>query len=296
MTPDGQPDLQGNWTTATLTPFQRPAQLAGKAFFSPEEAAAFERQRVQQNDVDRPEGPRDLARSAYNSVWFEWGTKVAKTRRTSLIVEPADGRIPALTPEARQAHERFLEHSALHPADGPEDRWLTERCVLFGAAGPPMLPEPYNSNYQILQGPGYVAILVEMNHEIRMIPLDDRPRPSPQLRQWTGYSRGHWEANTLIVETNNFKYNGQSRFGVAYLDGMSDANLRITERFTRTDPQTIIYRATIDDPTVFTTPWSVEVPFNKRREPLYEYACHEGNYGLDGILSGARAEERKQHQ
>ena len=156
-----------------------------------------------------------------------------------------------------------------------------------------MLPEPYNSNYQILQGPGYVAILVEMNHEMRIIPLDDRPHPSPQLRQWTGHSRARWEGGTLVIETTNFKHNNQSRFGVAWLDGMTDQNLRVVERLTRIDNDTIVYQAVIDDPTVFTRPWTVEIPFNRRQEPLFEYACHEGNYGLEGILSGTRADELK---
>ena len=254
-TPDGQPDLQGIWTNASLTPLQRPAELSDKQFFTQEEAAAYEKQRILQTDVDRIEGergPADLARRAYNSFWFDRGTHVVKTRRTSLIIDPPDGKIPPLTPEAQKRSETFRAQQAQHPSDGPQDRLLTERCILFGAAGPPMLPKPYNSNYRIVQGPGYVAILVEMNHEARIIPIDGRPHVSKNVSQWTGDSRGRWDKDTLVVETVNFKFNDQSRFGVGYLSGLSDQNLRVVERFTRTDPDTIMYQATISDPTVFT--------------------------------------------
>jgi hypothetical protein len=294
-TSDGQPDFQGIWTNATLTPLQRPVELADKQFFTEQEATAYEKQRIQQTDVDRIDGergPADLARRAYNSFWFDRGTHVVKSRRTSLIVDPPDGKIPALTPEAQKRFENFRAQQAQHPSDGPQDRLLTERCILFGAEGPPMLPEPYNSNYRIVQGPGYVAILVEMNHEARIIPLDGRPHVSQNIVQWTGDSRGHWEQDTLVVETANFRFNDQSRFGVGYLTGMSDQNLRVVERFTRTDPDTIIYRAAITDPTVFTRPWSVEISMTRHAGPLFEYACNEGNYGMFGILSGARAEEK----
>jgi hypothetical protein len=294
-TPDGQPDIQGIWTNATLTPLQRPADLGDKQFFTEQEAAAYEKQRIQQTDVDRVDGergPADLARRAYNNFWFERGTRVVESRRTSLIVDPPDGKIPPLTPAAQKRSDNFRAQQAQHPSDGPEDRLLTERCILFGAAGPPMLPEPYNSNYRVVQGPGYVAILVEMNHETRIIPLDGRPHLSANVSQWTGDSRGHWDGDTLVVETTNFKFNDQSRFGVGYLTGMSDENLRVVERFTRTNPDTIIYRATITDPTVFTRPWTVEISMMRYPSPVLEYACNEGNYGMFGILSGARAEEK----
>ncbi|HUA17883.1 MAG TPA: hypothetical protein VMB25_04000 [Bryobacteraceae bacterium] len=295
-TPDGQPDLQGNWTNATLTPFQRPKELGNKAFFTPEEAAAFEKQRIQASDVDRVEGPRgaaDLARRAYNNTWMDRGTHVTKYRRTSLVIDPPDGRVPPFTPEAQKRYDDFKAYLAKHPSDGPEDRLLTERCILFGASGPPMLPEPYNNNYQIVQNRDSVTILAEMNHTARAIPLDGRPHVPAQITEWGGDSRGHWEGDTLVVETTNFKFNNQSRFGVSYLDGMSDGNLRVTERFTRVDPETIIYRATVDDPTVYTKPWTVELSMSRRTEPLYEYACHEGNYAMADILRGARAEEKK---
>lgn len=295
-TPDGQPDLQGIWTNATVTPLQRPVELGNKQFFTEDEAAAFEKQRVEQNDVDRVDGARgeaDLARRAYNNVWFDRGNHVVKSRRTSLIIDPPDGRVPPFTPEAQQRADTLRAHLAQHPADGPEDRYLTERCILFGATGPPMLPEPYNNNYEIVQAPGYVAILSEMNHDVRMIPLDARPHLSEGMAQWKGNSRGRWEGETLVVETSSFRFNDQSRFGVGYLNGLTDQNLKVVERFRRVDAGTILYQATVDDPTVYTKPWTVEISMTRRNERIFEYACHEGNYGMFGILSGARAQERK---
>jgi hypothetical protein len=295
-TPDGQPDLQGAWTNATLTPFQRPAELGDKQFFTEQEAAAYEKQRMQQTNadlVDGERGPADLARRAYNNFWTERGTHVVKSRRTSLIVDPPDGKIPAFTPEAQTRNDNFRAQQAQHPSDGPEDRLLTERCLFFGAEGPPMLPEPYNSNYRIVQGPGYVAISVEMNHTVRVIPLDNRPHLPSNVLQWTGNSRGHWEGDMLVVETTGMKFNNQSRFGVGYLSGLSDQNLTVVERFHRTDQDTIVYRATVTDPTVYTLPWTVEISMTPREGPVLEYACNEGNYGLSGILGGARADESK---
>jgi hypothetical protein len=292
-TADGHPDLQGVWTNATLTPFQRPLELGAKEFFTEEEAAAFEKQRIQQTDVDRPEARRAGDPGAYNNVWFDRGNHVVESRRTSLIVDPPNGRVPPMTPEAQKRYETFRAELARHPADGPEDRLLTERCILFGAAGPPMLPEPYNNNYQIVQSPGYVAILPEMNHDARIIPVNARPPLAPNLHQWKGDPHGRWEGDTLVVETANFTFNNQSRFGVSYLDGMTDQNLRVVERFARTSPDTILYRATVDDPTVYTRPWTVEISMTRREGSLFEYACNEGNYGMSGILSGARADEKK---
>jgi hypothetical protein len=215
-----------------------------------------------------------------------------KTRRTSLVVEPADGRLPALTPAAAELVAARERDAARSPADGPEDRWLTERCILFGATLP-MLPEPYNNNYRVFQAPGYVIILVEMNHDARVIPLDSRPRLAASVRQWTGDSRGRWDGDTLVVESANFKFNAQSRFGVGYLNGLSDGNLHVVERFTRTDAGTLLYRATVEDSTVFTSAWTIEIPMEKAAGPIFEVACHEGNRGMANILSGQRAEERE---
>ena len=199
--------------------------------------------------------------------------------------------LPDDSPKARPSSKRLHDYNKRHPSDGPEDRSLAERCILFSGEGPPMLNEPLNNNYQIFQNPGYVTILVEMNHQVRIIPLDGRPHLPQNLRFWGGDPRGHWEGNTLVVESTNFRSDGKNRLGIAY-DGMTDDNLRVIERFTRTDPTTIMYQATIVDPTIYTKPWTVELSMRKRSGLLYEFACHEGNYGLPGILSGARAAEK----
>jgi hypothetical protein len=289
-TPWGDPDIEGIWTNATLTPLQRPADLASKEFFTPEEAAQFARARIEQTNADRPLPPGQVG--AYNDVFFERGKGTVKSRRTSLVIDPPDGRIPALTPAAQARVAARSTRESASPADSPEDRWLTERCILFGATVP-MLPEPYNNNYRIIQSPGFVTILVEMNHDARVIPLDGRPALSQKIQQWLGDSRGRWEGNTLVVETTNLKFNHQSRFGVTYLNGLSDDNLRIVERFTRSDSRTITYQATIEDATVFTRPWTIELSMDRTEGPLFEVACHEGNYGMFNILSGHRAEERR---
>jgi hypothetical protein len=292
-TPWGDPDIEGIWTNATLTPLQRPPELGAKEFFTPEEARQFQQTRLEQTNADRPLPPGQVG--AYNDAFFERGTSIVRSRRTSLVIDPADGRIPALTADAQRKVEARQQREKTSPADSPEDRWLTERCILFGATVP-MLPEPYNNNYRIIQSPGYVTILVEMNHDARVIPLDSRPHLDGRIQQWTGDSRGHWEGNTLVVETTNLKFNHQSRFGVGYLNGLSDERLHVVERFTVTDANTLTYRATVDDPTVFVRAWTVELSMSRTAGPLYEVACHEGNYGMANILSGHRAEERQQRR
>ena len=215
-TADGQPDLEGVWSNATITPLERPAELAGKAFFTKAEATAYEEKVVANANVDRRRSdiPTDVA-LAYNEAWWDRGTKVVKTLRTSLIVDPADGKLPALTADGERRAAALAEQARLHPADGPENRRLTERCILWPTAGPPMLPSAYNNNYQIFQAPGYVAIVVEMIHDVRIIPLDNRPHLPSNVRQWLGDSRGHWEGNTLVVETTNFtdktRFRGRAR-------------------------------------------------------------------------------------
>ncbi|MBV8903829.1 MAG: hypothetical protein JOZ22_09345 [Acidobacteriia bacterium] len=281
-TPDGQPELQGFWTNATITPFERPAELASKAFLTPEEAAALEKQMLQ-NRVDRPPAAGDTG--GYNEFWYDRGTKVVPSRRTSLIVDPPDGRIPPLTPEAQAKVDAARAAARQHPADGPESRSLQERCILWPTAGPPMLPSGYNSMYQIVQGPGYVMIQVEMIHDARIIPLDGSPHLPPNVRQWLGDSRGLWEGDTLVVDTTNFT--NKTRFRGA------TENLHLVERFTRTGPDTILYQFTVDDPKAFTRSWSAEIPMTKTSGPVFEYACNEGNYAMTDILAGARAEEQK---
>jgi hypothetical protein len=283
-TQDGQPDLQGIWTNATITPLERPKELAGKEIFTEKEAAEYEKRVLEETNKDRRDGSpeADIGR-AYNDAWWDRGTKVVPTRRTSIVVDPPDGRIPPLTPEAQKA--AAARTAALqHPAAGPEDRGLPERCILWPTAGPPMLPSAYNNNYQILQTPGFVVIFIEMIHDVRIIPLDGRPHLPSNIRQWMGDPRGHWEGNTLVVDTTNFTSKNPFRG--------SDRNLHLIERFTRIDPDTILYRFTVDDPTAFTRPWTGEAPMTKTPGPIYEYACHEGNYGMTNILSGARAEEK----
>ena len=287
--PWGDPDLEGIWTNATLTTLQRAPELGTKAFFTAEEAAAWEKQRIQATNADRPLRAGEVG--AYNDAFFERGSRGVRSRRTSLIIDPPDGRIPAFTPEAQRKVDARAKHEAASPADRPDDRWLTERCILFGATVP-MLPEPYNNIYRILQSPGYVTIMVEMNHDTRIIPLDNRTTLSPRIEQWAGDSRGRFDGDALVVETRNLKFNEKSRFGVGYLNGLSDENLHVVERFTRTDANTLTYRATIEDPTVFVKPWTVEISMDKTQGPLFEVACHEGNYGMFNILSGHRAEER----
>ena len=283
-TPDGQPDLQGIWSNATITPLERPRELAGKQFFTEQEAGEYEKRILQESNKDRRDGDReaDVGR-AYNDAWWDRGTRVVPTRRTSMVVDPADGRVPALTPAAQQREAARIE-ALRRPARGPEDRGLPERCIQWPTAGPPMLPSAYNNNYQILQTPGYVVILIEMIHDVRIIPLDGRPHLAGNIRQWLGDSRGHWEGDELVVDTTNFTDKTPFRG--------SDRNLHLIERFKRIDPETILYRFTVDDPTAFTKPWSGEAPMTRTPGPIYEYACHEGNYGMTNILSGARADEK----
>jgi len=296
-TPDGQPDLQGVWDASSMTPLERPVELGNKEFYTPEEMAAYEKKRAHDLDRDRRDGSADadLAR-AYNDSWFDRGAHLGSNGRTSRIIDPPNGRFPALTPAAAAKYKETQAWLAEHAMDGPETRTLYDQCLVFSQSGPPFLPGNYNNFYQIVQAPGVVAILSEMGHQARMVPLvtgpaANRPRLPSSVRQWEGDSVGHFEGDTLVVETTNFRMSRQSRFGVQY-DGMSDENLRVTERFTRTGPNSLIYRATVTDPTVYTQPWTIELPMAKSDSLVYEYACHEGNYGLAGILAGARAQEK----
>jgi len=280
-TPDGQPDLQGVWTNVTITPLERAPNLAGKEFYTPAEARQFEKETVDRNNADRRDGgaQADLSR-AYNDAWYDRGTRVVETLRTSLVIDPPDGRIPRKAGGAQAAPVGFGK-----PPEGPEDRSLPERCILWPTAGPPMMPSFYNNNYQIVQAPGYVTILVEMIHDARIIPLDGRLHAAAGIRQWMGDSRGRWEGNTLVVETTNF--NDKTRFQ------RSSPNMKLVERFTRTAPDTIMYEFTVDDPATFTRPWTAQIPMKKTEGPIIEYACNEGNYAMEGMLAGARADEKK---
>jgi hypothetical protein len=300
-TSDGPPDFTGVWSNVTITPMERPRDLAGKEFFTPQEAIQYQQNLVTNRNRDKRDnrGTNSDVANAYNDFWWDSGTKVVKTLRTSLVVDPPDGRVPALTPQRQQQLAADAEAKRkrcavevcepenggiMGPAAGPEDRPLMERCLQF-AGGPPMMPGAYNNNFQFVQSNGFLAIDIEMVHDVRRIPLDGSPHVPANVRQWHGDARGHWDGDTLVVETTNFT--DKTRFHG------SDENLRLTERFSYLDPDTVLYRYTVDDPTAFTKPWTVEMPMLRLNEYLYEYACNEGNHGMEGILSAARAEERQ---
>lgn len=288
-TPYGQPDLEGVWDFRTITPLERSKELGTKAFFTAGEAAKYEEEqnRRQNRDlIDPKQGGSQYPAGGvvpYNEFWYDRGNKVAGTKRTSLIVDPPDGRLPPLTPEGRkkaEARSVAARNDQLgNPlADSWEDRPLQERCLMGFNAGPPMIPGAYNNNVQLLQTPGYVVILTEMVHTARIVPLDGRSHGS--IRQWSGDSRGHWEGNTLVVDSVDFKRETS-------LEG-SSANTHVIERFTRAGANTLLYEFTVDDASTWTRPWSALIPMSKGEGPILEYACHEGNHAMEGILSGAR--------
>jgi hypothetical protein len=280
-----QTDLQGVWTNATPTPLERPKELAGREFYTDAEMAANAKRAQEPTSTEVLGGTG----AHYNFEQFGLDPNQAKltlSKRTSIIVDPSDGHIPPMTAEGRQrAAARAEARRSKGAFDGPETRPLSERCIIWPNTGPPMLPGPYNSNIQILQGEGAVVILHEMNHDARVIPLDGRPHPGPKIRSYMGDSRGHWEGKTLVVDTTN--YNDKLNFR-----GSSE-NLHVVERFTRTDENSILYRFTVEDPATWTLPWSGELILAKTQGPLFEFACHEGNYGMPNTLRGARAEEAK---
>ena len=290
--PWGDPDLQGIWDFRTITPMECPAELAGKAVLTAEEAADFEareNRRLNRDLVDPKVGgaiyPPESEGGVvpYNEFWYDRGNALVEDRRTSLIVDPADGRIPPLTPEAAERTAARSAYLRDHPADSWQDRSLGDRCILGFNAGPPMVPSAYNNNVQLLQTPDHVVILNEMVHNARIVPLDGRPHGA--IPQWVGDSRAHWEDATLVVETRGFGDQVGFRGGAT-------ANLRVVERFTLVGPDTIRYEFTLEDPETWTRPWTAVVPMKRTPGPLFEYACHEGNYSMAGILGGARAEER----
>ena len=291
-TPDGKPDLQGIWDFRTVTPMERPAEFANKPFLTEKEAADYEKRITEQRNADsnRDESKKtsrgqvngteitaDVA-LAYNDFWWDRGTKVIGSRRTSLVIDPPDGKIPAMTPEARARVEK-LEAARERPAEGPEDRSVGERCLLGFNAGPPFAPGGYNMNIQIVQTPKYVMLMNEMVHTARVIPMDSRPFPN--LPQWVGTSRGRWEGDTLVIETKGFK--GETSFRG------SSPNLHLIEKFTRSDNDTLVYQYTATDPTTWVRPWTVEIPLRRTDDQIFEYACHEANYGMTNLLKGARA-------
>jgi hypothetical protein len=282
-TPDGQPDLQGVWSTASVIPLERPKDLGAKEFFTKEEAAAYEKKVLSQHEVATPGTYGDVHYSMAQFGLERGQAQVAPTIRTSIIVGP-DGRVPPMLPEAQKRNAARAAANKGHEFDGPENRGLAEQCILWGNEGPPIQPVGYNSNLQIVQGPGYVAILQEMIHDVRIIPTDGSPHLASNIRQWFGDSRGHWEGDTLVVDTTNFTDRTAFR-------GSSE-NLHVVERFSRQPDDSILYQFTVEDPSTWEKSWSGEFPMTKIDGPIFEYACHEGNYGMRNNLSGARAEEK----
>jgi len=280
-------DLDGVWVFSSLTPLERPAEFAGKSVLTDKEAAEFEKRTVERNDRDRRDRNPELdVNGAYNEAWFDRGTRVATvngTKRTSLIIDPPDGRIPPLTTDAQRRAAERADARHQHPADGPEDRALAERCLLFNA-GPPLVPGPYNNYVQLIQFPNHVVIFNEMIHDARVVPLDGRPHVAPTIRKWLGDSIGRWDGKTLVVDTTNFTDRTNFRG--------SGEQLHLVERFTRVNESTLLYEFTVDDPGTFTKPWSAVLPMTKTKDPILEYACHEANYAMVDILRGARAEEK----
>lgn len=279
----GDPDLQGLWTNTTTTPMQRPDELAGKAVLSQEERDARERENREKRFVDQK--PQKGQVGNYNQFWFERG---ALTNQTSLIVDPSDGKFPAMTEAGQKRLDTQVAYRKAHPADSWLDRGPYDRCLTRGMPGA-MVPGFYNHNYQILQTKDYVAILIEMIHDARIIPLDGRPHTGARHGWWLGSSRGRWEGDTLVVETKNvtdklFEFPPTVAFGTG-------KTMQVVERFRRVDADSIDYQFTVSDPTVFTKPWTVSTPMAKTDGPLFEYACHEGNHAMEGILRAERLAE-----
>ena len=283
---DGKPDLQGVWDFSSVTPLQRPEELGDQAFLTDDDAAALEARAANRVDTAPPAGNP----GSYNRFWFDDGTTVTGTGRTSLIVDPPNGRLPSYTDRGRarmQARAEARERNA-----GPEDRDVDERCILGFNSGPPMLPGAYNNFMQLFQGEGYVAVLNEMVNDVRMIPTDGRPALAANIQQWRGDSRGRWEGDKLVVETRNFKDIGTAHPApnMELLEALGP-DMHLVEKFSLLDADTLLYEFTVTDLTGFNEPWSVELTMARSENRVYEYACHEGNYGLYNILAGYRAAE-----
>lgn len=292
---DRRPDLGGYWSNNTVIPLERPRAFAGREFLSDEEAKALEqqaRERTKASDRQAIERPNEIG--DYNAAFKEDSRWAMANKRTSIITDPKDGRMPPLTPAAQKKFDADQEYHKQHPHDGPEDMTTIERCITWISSGPPMLPTFYNNNYQLVQTHDYVMIVAEMIHDVRIIPLDGRPHDA--VPQWMGDSRGRWEGDTLVVETTNF--NGRRGwFGTPMTEGGGgkrlDKDMIVIERFTRTAPDILLYHFTVDAPAMYIRPWSGEITMRSFEGPVYEYACHEGNYGMQLILAGARADEKK---
>ena len=297
-TPDGHPDFQGSWANNIATPLERPKELAGRAVLTDEEVAGMKKKA---RELFNGEGDAAFGDQVFNTVYANlkgtksgfkstdgetgdyssvWTVERDWENRTSLITDPPDGRQPALTPEGQQRRQANFGGLS-RPANEAQDRPLQERCITYGS---PSLVAGYQSGYQIMESPTAVVVATEMIHDARVIPLDGRPHLPSTVHQWLGDSRGHWEGDTLVVDTTNYKPRS--------FMSISSEKLHVVERFTRTGPETLKYEITIDDPGTWTKPWSLMIPLRRTSDPLFEYACHEGNYGMAGILAGARAEEQ----
>ena len=302
----GTPDLQGVWDFRTITPMERPANLADQEFLTDEEAANLDQEAFDriQNLADRPARRTEVdpsgnvdrgidgAPGSYNDFWFDRGTSVIPTKRTSLVVDPPDGRIPELTPAAEREREAMAEaRKDTGPHEPTPGGWVEDlgpnglqvRCITGFNAGPPMTPGGYNNNFQLFQTPDTVVLYNEMNHNPRIVPLDGRPQAG--LRQWNGESRGYWDGDTLVIETVSFLRE------TSFMRGAASADLVLTERFTRESTDMLSYTVTVEDQTIWTRPWTYEVPMQLNPDPIFEYACHEGNYSMAVILTGARERE-----
>ena len=284
-TPDGHPDLQGVWDFRSATPLERPARFGGREFMTPEEVVDYEKLALAREDGRPPDDARSTEDQSVHPVWWlDYGKKVVKTARTSLIVDPADGKIPPQTAEGRERAAARRAAARTHgSADSYENRSLQERCITRGLPEV-TLPGPYNNNVQIVQTPGFVMLMYEMIHDAGIVPMDGRPHGDPSLRSWMGDSRGRWEGDTLVIDTTNFT--DRTNFRDA------GSNLHLVERIRRVDADAIEYRFTVEDPSTWTRPWTAAYPMVRSDGPIYEFACHEGNYGLRDILSGARWEEK----
>ena len=296
----GQPDLRGIWDFRTITPLQRPEDLGDQAFLTEEEAANLEQEVVDRNarlltraaerteaadQVDRRE---DGSPGFYNNFWLDQGTRAVDTRRTSLIVDPLNGRLPARTGSGQERADAWQAYRREHPADSWLDRSTSDRCLLGFNAGPPLSPGGYNQNLQVFQTSDHVVLVTEMVHTVRVVPLDGRASLPDDLLQWSGDSRGHWDGDTLVVETSNFDPARRWR-------NTSD-KLTLTERFTRVGADTLEYEYTVSDPETWTQPWTASIPLRRTDIPMFEYACHEGNHSMTGILGGERVQELQASQ
>ena len=293
----GQPDLQGIWDFRTITPLERPEELGDQAFLTEEEAANLQQETVDLNDwlLNRPaertavsdqvDRRADGTPGFYNNFWLDEGVTTVGTRRTSLIVEPPNGRVPDLSPVGQQRADARREYQREHPSDSWLDRSAADRCIVGFNAGPPITPLGYNQNMQVFQTPDHVVLVTEMVHTARVVALGGRPVLGEGIRQWSGDSRGYWEGETLVVETSNFNVERRWRG--------STETMKLVERFTRVDADTLEYTFTVTDPETWTSAWTASIPMRRTDVPMYEYACHEGNYSMVGILGGARADDTK---